>query len=921
MDKRRYWLRLLNVDQGEWWLVRNLMTLQFLQGAGIAFFFTAAFATFLEKFEISELPWVMILSAMLLWVTGYLYSKLEHKIPMTRLTIVVTLLMVASALFFRLADYFSPGGMILYWMLAWFNVLYLLNNLQFWGVATLLFDLRQSKRLFGLISSGDIPAKFIGYTLALVAAKSIGPINMLYAAAICMALSIPFLVAINRSGKLDTHHDQKSHGHEQEHVHHGANALRALLNNFIRNPFIRDIALISVLAFCCLLMVDYGFYSGVKHRSHDDVELATFISAFQAIVRLLALFAKMIFTGRVMSNMGLRQTLLITPLVMMGLTGIIVLSSGFNSSEKTVFYLFGVAFILVDVCRTVFNSPSLITLMQPLPTHERLRAHNIVKGIMDPFAYLFTGSLLLLLVRIQHEVSLLTLCYLVLGMGLVWLVGIILVNRQYLLILVKTITSRYFSQEEFSLNDESIQQAIRKKIATGNELEVISILKMLNSKTDPVANELALGLIHHPSPQVKLETLKLVNGSVTDEIRNQLFQLAADDEQPDIRDEAVKTICKILPMQDAFREFMASPHYSIQQAALAGMLINPDNYVKAIASEKLAEMIRSTNRMDKLYAATVLQGIRDDFGHPALHELIEDPEPQVQAAAIKALGRAATPRSLDALAAALPKHGKLALAAFQEVGDASVDWLEKMANTASLHNWEERIIGLLGRIGGPRAQEALVGMLGTKPQKSPAVIKALYRTRYRADEQTLQLMETLARQYIVFGVELMHMQKDIQERDDHKILRRSLQLEILEIRDVLLALFACMFDRVKMNQAKHGLESNQNENVANAMEIIELTVKKDIGRYFNTMFESTSLEHRCDALRALLKDMNFTGMDEIITNILKEKPIHYLDWTKACSLYITRKYLHRIDESLIRRYAGDENRMVRETAVFAMVKP
>ena len=48
--------------------------------------------------------------------------------------------------------------------------------------------------------------------------------------------------------------------------------------------------------------------------------------------------------------------------------------------------MFGTVFILVDVLRTSFNTPVLLSLMQPLGTFERLRAHNIVKGIMDPFA-------------------------------------------------------------------------------------------------------------------------------------------------------------------------------------------------------------------------------------------------------------------------------------------------------------------------------------------------------------------------------------------------------------------------------------------------------------------------------------------------------------------------------------------------------
>ena len=40
-----------------------------------------------------------------------------------------------------------------------------------------LFDVRQSKRLFAVISGGDIPAKFIGYTMAYFFCESHWPIE------------------------------------------------------------------------------------------------------------------------------------------------------------------------------------------------------------------------------------------------------------------------------------------------------------------------------------------------------------------------------------------------------------------------------------------------------------------------------------------------------------------------------------------------------------------------------------------------------------------------------------------------------------------------------------------------------------------------------------------------------------------------
>src|SRR6202007_3259341 len=73
--------------------------------------------------------------------------------------------------------------------LSMFNVLYLLNNLEFWGVVARLFDVRQSKRLFAIVSAGDIPAKLIGYIIALLLVPHIGTENLLWIAAGCVIIS------------------------------------------------------------------------------------------------------------------------------------------------------------------------------------------------------------------------------------------------------------------------------------------------------------------------------------------------------------------------------------------------------------------------------------------------------------------------------------------------------------------------------------------------------------------------------------------------------------------------------------------------------------------------------------------------------------------------------------------------------------
>ena len=77
MKPTQFLLRLLNVRANEWNLVRWLFFFEFFQGAGMAFFFTASSALFLDAYGVEELPKVYIYSSFLLWIAGYIYSKLE----------------------------------------------------------------------------------------------------------------------------------------------------------------------------------------------------------------------------------------------------------------------------------------------------------------------------------------------------------------------------------------------------------------------------------------------------------------------------------------------------------------------------------------------------------------------------------------------------------------------------------------------------------------------------------------------------------------------------------------------------------------------------------------------------------------------------------------------------------------------------
>ena len=133
-------LALLNIRSSEAWLVSNLFWLQFFQGVGVAIFNTVAFTFFLTKFEITELPKVYLFSAVLLWITGWVYSKVEHAVEIKKLVPGIIIFVAFSILAIRLNFFATEGAWFFFLIFSWYYVIYLLTNLEFWGLAALLFD-------------------------------------------------------------------------------------------------------------------------------------------------------------------------------------------------------------------------------------------------------------------------------------------------------------------------------------------------------------------------------------------------------------------------------------------------------------------------------------------------------------------------------------------------------------------------------------------------------------------------------------------------------------------------------------------------------------------------------------------------------------------------------------------------------------
>ena len=906
----RFLPQLLNVRPSEWKVVTRLFWLQFFMGTGIAFFFTASFSRFLETFSASQLAWVMIISSPLLFITGWVFNKFEHRVHLIRVVTVAIILMSVSILFFQLSSGLITADWFYYLMFAWYYVLYLASNLCFWSITSTLFDVRQSKRLFAVISGGDIPAKFIGYTIAYFFVKAVGALSMLWPAFLFMLGALPFLYYLSKLNVVHHHHHP-----DHDVLFKQGRGFKAFIKRYTLNRLIRRLAVLTFIISAALAIINYAFYTEIKEERHDDKELSGFIILFMAGSQIIALLVKIIFTGRIVTSIGIKRSLLITPVILITLLALIIPAIYAGGESNLVFYTFGMAAIAIEVLRTAITNPVFLTVMQPLNPNARSKAHAIVKGIMDPFAFLFAGVVLVLInLRTEHE--LLLICLILAALSLSWLYSIFLVNRSYHDTLLKTISSRFFSQDEFRLSDEEIQQQVLKKINTGSETEIINILQMLNSHISDASKEIIFKLLDHPSFNIRKATLLLIQTRTIKGAENKLKWLTEHDENKEIQYLAAQSLCK---EQNEHHQKHYLHHHdpSIRIAAITGMLKSNNKENHQRAEEIISDLIRSDRTSDKQMAINILSEVKDDYCHP-FHADLFNTERSIRLKAFKAIGTAASAPVLEKLMQFFKQHPLHATAALYAAGEKAVPFIFDSIEHTNDPLYKEKLIITLGKIGGSKAQTTLLDLLDMHPADAGVIAKALHRSHYKATPVTEKKLEEICFAYLNYAIELLSMQKKLtEESEKFAAISSSLNIELAEIRNILICLFGCLYDHEKAFKIKQGLEMKKKENVANALELLEMTVKKELATPFNLLFEPGDIEQRYKSLKSFLPPGNIKQVENIFSKILTERPIFYNSWTKAIAMYTSKKSNVPIDPLLIKKFSDAENLLLKETALYA----
>lgn len=880
-------LKFLDVEPDEAGRVGLLFIMGIFMGLFVATLSVASQSLYLEHFsEINDLPYALFMSGLYGLIATVLYNFLQNRIPFPLLAALCLIYITGTTAFIEFGgSYFTNANAMYEFGFTQMMPFSFLIYLVFWGSFGRLFNLRQSKRLVGTVDIGAMIATFISFFSIplLLSIKGVDTPDLysisLFSIAVFFGIFI--LLSIRQLTKVITFKQEKQLYQK----------LR--ITDFIKQRYMFYMSLFVIFSMCAINFVDFSFlnvatlYFQDKQGILNTDALANFISYFEATIVIFAFLVDVFGTDRINSEYGMRVSLLVNPTLLMLFTVsalLLGLVFGYVRAD-TYFVVFFMSITLsklfIRSLKEALDNPTFKLYLLPLPANIRIDVQTKIEGIVTAFATAVAGGLIVLISRLELfniiYITIFTIPFL-----LLWFIATNRMHRNYRKTLQETLVKNKEQSKAADVKEYTINGVLEKEINSSVEEKVIYGLKLME-KLEPALFE------------------------------NALFQLAESDNRK-LRKFAEEKIQAIGIDKDGSKtDIKTLAHQALGEAE--------DSDLLSISTDKLMKLSKSIKQNDRMLAAKLLRKMISQRTIFILLELLRDVDPKVRFEALltarKTKRTEAWPVLIEMLSS--PSYGHQAAAALKDAGEIVLPTLE-----AAFHKSGQtdlvmlRIVQIMGRIGGEEALK-LLWKKADYPDKR-IVRQILYSLRYinyRAQGREIREVLDLLNTEISKAIWNMAAITELPQNDFFKFLREALQEEVQHNLDQIYVLLSILYDPQSVQLVRENIESGDPDNLAFAMELMDLFVDQDLKPKLFPLLDDTPTQQKLALLQLHFPRESYNPI-QVINYILNRDFNQNNRWTKVCSIHAAA-YLpeFRVSRGLIAQTFNND-RLLQETAAWVM---
>jgi AAA family ATP:ADP antiporter len=868
-----FWAR-FGVQPGEERSAALMLAHSAFMGFGTVFFETAASALFLGRFGASALPSVYLGAAALSAATGYVYSRLQSRMSFSTLMTgtLVGLMLVVGAL--RGALFITQTVGVVFFAMVFYRVLSILTDLEYWAVAGRLYDLRQAKRLFSFVGTGEVVARIIGSFSVPVALAFGGVPNLV----LLSALSLLFcVILLRRILPMIPADDGPARSTAEK-------AARASFGSLVQDPYIR---FVLVVAFCGILgkyLVDFAFLQQVKSRFEDAKEVASFFALFSGISQSASLFTRVFLSGRVLAAIGVHRGLLVLPGAHVICTTLILVASGLALGPNPVFWLVVLNQGIYKTFKHPIDNPSLKTLSLPIPKDRRLSLSIAVETLLNPVGIALSSVLMVLFKSVFHSDPV-RFAWALLVCFLAWLWSARAAATEYVQALVVALRGR-IEDIEFAFDDEAAVSTLSTTLKTGTEENALVAMQILGDHTPAALNPMLPELVSHPSKRVRQAALERIEVHQPAGIAATLrTRLEAEPEEP-LKAVALRALSAVegAGARDELMRYAKSPIAALKEAALLGLLRTGG--VEGV--EGIHELARSTNAADRAAAARLLRLAATRSESATIKALIEDQEVEVSRLAILAAGQMRDPELIPLLIRRVDRRGVLgaARAALALCGEVALPQLIEAFEQADSTDRRRGLVSAMSRIKSDQGSRFLVSKLAIEDiGVRQEVVRSLAHSRYTAStEKDREWIEDLARREGQRAIETLAHVRDLEEVEGTEVLRRALVGSHRNTRERLLMLLGFTRDPKAFLAVRAHIDGTHKDRKAYAQEILDVVLSNEERALFMPAIEGT-IDHLSEEQAEIL-GLDRTTAAERVKALLLDPSMRSEVWIRAAALQV-----------------------------------
>lgn len=855
----------------------------FFINAGTILVYVSANVLLLENHPEYSLPIAYIVAAIAVMIAGKIYEHFEHHLLLKKLslgTMLATLFMVVVVMGLLMVGHGVATAIAI---MVGYRIIYLLINLEFWGLSALVFNVRQSKRLFSVIGSGDTPAKSLGAVLAVLIHSPSILMILLIISLLFFALSLYTQILTFKYTDIPNPHHARERSQSDV-------APAFIQKYFSGNKLLTSLCLGMMAISATATWIEYHFFVNVKYKFHSQHEVILFVGSLLTATYLIATIVKVLFSGKTVEKFGIKLTARLLPLVTVITSLGLLISSLFRHDDPSLLVYYCISYFLFEIVRRTIFDPVFLVLFQPLSTKMRLKGHTLAKGLYEPLGMMIAGILLYIIYTMKwSNVSITMDLSLLFALSALFLLG--KAYKHYKEELRNAIGKRFIRSIDIASTAE-VLPIIQENIISGKKEEVINAIDWISRYKPNLFPNYIYQLLNHESVAVRFKTLDTLQRSGQTNFKPEFYEYIERESDSKCQTLAVTIASSTGQMTEAkISNFLYHTDPDIVKGALLGLHHSGKN--QTLFNNQILRLF-NTSGQSELTALEIVADLKLSGYQDQVLKKLNNPDILVRKKAIAAISRSGNSDLLMHLKPLLKSD--VSRQVLESVAASDTDVSSLLSDWISTQSQEKDIIHLAR--ANEKSGNVSIQTILYKHLKSiylnihienninierynisirNHILKSLTNSRLRIDTSD-ELLQFIGMELVLAG----RIMNGMDEKTEGDSWNKSLAFELEAIKLRLYYLFALLYDKEALQNAWKGIRHHSSEKRANSLELIESLIPRNLYQSLHALFEDITIQRRKELLK--LYNEEAATETELYPFILNQKEYLFSNWTIALAL-------------------------------------